>query len=194
MRSSIPLCLLLAQAFALLALGGGCANTQEMDLSFFNAGARPLFVQAGADTGMYVSIEVDLDGQWLLAWPSLGQLCLPRCGALESPVCAAVVPETEVVQAIAGRRTVTRHLEGTWWVESPGEGCARPAPMRGDLRVGICHDDVAIDSQTGDIIEAPEISGLVGVDGGAHLLDPFCETFPLDLWLASADSFDVRAE
>jgi hypothetical protein len=164
-----------------------------MDLTFLNRSGRVLYLEAGDATGVTVRIEAVVDDRWVRLHPTLEELCLPRCDGVRASECVAPDPERPVVHALRPGSTVTRHLEGQWWYADWDHDCVRAAPMRADLRAGICHDSAAIDDATSQAFPEPTSSGVLGTQAGAHLPSPDCDTFPFNLRQATASTLSVPA-
>jgi len=161
-----------------------------MDLTFRNGTTRVLYLGAHGGEGVRVTIEAEIDGVWNPIAATLEELCVPACGSSVEPDCAPP-PEPDVVYALWPAEGVTRHLEGEWWRLAPGGDCAREAPIRADLRATVCWDDRAVETSTGQTLEEPASSGIVGEETGASLALPQCDSFPFDNRQAFASGFLV---
>lgn len=178
-----PVCL----AFG--ALLSGCVREVTFDLMFRNGTSDVLYLAAWEGSGVIVDVEAQAGDDWVPIVPSLGLLCAPRCGGPGVIECVEPVADLPVVHALWPVQGVMRQLSGEWWYLDEDAGCARPAPMEGDLRAWICWDNEALDATTGEPLPEPRDSGVLGRAGGAELPEPVCAVLPFDLRQARAKSF-----
>ncbi len=163
---------------AALGLFAGCTPAQPFDLVITNGGDAPTFLSAGEGSGVLVGIQEEIGSTWFSLSSSLEGMCVAECGQLPGPiVCADMAAELTAVYGLLPGESVTKSFDGELWYYDTLNRCARPAPLTGALRAGVCHGTSAMNDYSGETIDDIDQSGLLDASSGGTVLNAECDEF-----------------
>jgi len=171
----------LALSLFVLSAAGCGAGVSPFDVTVTNVGDRTTYIHAGEGSGLLIGIEEEINGEFRGLSRSLAFMCMARCGDISGSItCADVAAELLVSHALLPGDSASKSFDGEFWYATD-RGCARRAPLTGNLRVNLCHDDAIVD-QNGTPVDEPSASGPVGTGSAQVMLEsPNCEVFPIEL-------------
>jgi hypothetical protein len=163
----------------LTALASAC-SAPAFEITVTNAGTATTYLAASEGTGVRLTIEEEIRGEFRPLGISEASFCAPRCGALGSVVCALVRAELNRVHALLPGDSTTRSFPANQWRWMTDAGCLRSTTLSGPARAVLCHGAEA-QTSAGEALDEPDRSGLLGLDEEASVVDAFCEELPFDL-------------
>lgn len=180
----------LACLAALALFTTGCPNPPPFDVTITNTGAVTTYLNAGDSSGVLMRMEQEIGGTWRPLSRSLAFMCMERCGVPGQVVCADVAAELLVPHALLPGDSTVKSFDGEFWYEADA-GCAMRANLTGPMRATLWHDDVVIDTNTGDEVAEPTASGPMSNSGELALQEATEESFEFDLTGRSTIVFEI---
>ncbi len=172
----------LALSLSLLAtvVLSACPEPAPFDITITNSGTVTTYLNAGEGSGVLVSLQQEIRGEWRFLASSPAFMCIERCGVPGQVVCADVAAELLVAHALLPGDSTTKTFEGERWYETD-LGCAKRADLAGPLRATVWHDDEIVD-MNGDPVAEPTESGPMGSGNSEVMLaEGVAQEFDFDL-------------